>query len=125
MRGGGMGVLGLDMTEAETLREALKRHIAAHDQTLDHLADAVAIFSPDKRLSFHNTAFAQLWGLEPAWLAERPSHGEVLDRTRALAILGEDLNYLETLELPLARRGSEQQKIHAANLKLIEAEPGA
>ena len=54
-----------------------------------------------------------------------PGHGAVLDRTRAVAILGEDLNYLETLELPLARRGSEQQKIHAANLKLIEAEPGA
>ncbi len=54
-----------------------------------------------------------------------PGHGEVLDRTRALAILGEDLKYLETLELPLARRGSEQQKIHAANLVRIEAEPGA
>jgi glyoxylase-like metal-dependent hydrolase (beta-lactamase superfamily II) len=54
-----------------------------------------------------------------------PGHGSVLDRTRALAILAEDLNYLETLELPLARRGSEQQKIHAANLKRFEAEPGA
>jgi glyoxylase-like metal-dependent hydrolase (beta-lactamase superfamily II) len=54
-----------------------------------------------------------------------PGHGSVLDRTRALAILGEDLKYLETLELPLARRGSEQQKIHAANLVRIEAEPGA
>lgn len=93
MPGGGMGVLGLDMTEAETLREALKRHIAAHDQTLDHLADAVAIFSPDKRLSFHNTAFAQLWGLEPAWLAERPSHGEVLDRLRRRRRLPETVDY--------------------------------
>ena len=54
-----------------------------------------------------------------------PGHGSVLDRTRALAILGEDLKYLETLELPLARRDSEQQKIHAANLERIEAEPGA
>jgi len=54
-----------------------------------------------------------------------PGHGSVLDRTRALAILAEDLKYLETLELPLARRDSEQQKIHAANLKRIEAEPGA
>ncbi len=53
-----------------------------------------------------------------------PGHGAGLDRSRALAILGEDLKYLETLELPLARRGSEQQKIHAANLVRIEAEPG-
>jgi len=54
-----------------------------------------------------------------------PGHGAVLDRTRALAILAEDLKYLETLELPLARRSREQQKIHAANLERIEAEPGA
>ena len=54
-----------------------------------------------------------------------PGHGSVLDRTRALAILAEDLKYLETLELPLARRDREQQKIHAANLERIEAEPGA
>ena len=32
----------------------------------------VAIFGRDRRLQFHNTAFAELWGLEPAWLAERP-----------------------------------------------------
>jgi glyoxylase-like metal-dependent hydrolase (beta-lactamase superfamily II) len=54
-----------------------------------------------------------------------PGHGAVLDSARALAILGEDLDYLETLELPLARRDSEQQRIHAANLERIEAEPRA
>ncbi|CAB4346631.1 unannotated protein [freshwater metagenome] len=54
-----------------------------------------------------------------------PGHGAVLDRTRALAILAEDLNYLETLELPLARRDGEQQRIHAANLLKVEAEPGS
>jgi PAS domain-containing protein len=43
----------------------LKRHVEAHDETLNHLADAVAIFDSAKRLSFHNTAFAELWGLEP------------------------------------------------------------
>lgn len=93
LTGGGMGAMGLDVTETETLREALKRHIAAHDETLDHLADAVAIFSPDKRLAFHNTAFAELWGLEPAWLAERPLHGEVLDRLRRRRRLPETVDY--------------------------------
>ena len=59
----------------------------------------------------------------PRPLVER--HLRFTGSTRALAILGEDLKYLETLELPLARRDSEQQKIHAANLERIEAEPGA
>ncbi len=52
-----------------------------------------------------------------------PGHGAVLDRRRALAILAEDLAYLETLELPLARRSAEQKRIHAENLERIAAEP--
>ncbi len=52
-----------------------------------------------------------------------PGHGAVIDRPRALAILAEDLAYLETLELPLARRSAEQKRIHAENLERIAAEP--
>jgi signal transduction histidine kinase len=72
----------IDVTEAEESREALKRHAKAHDETLDSLQDAVAIFGPEKQLMFHNRAFEKLWELEPAWLAERPTHGEWLDRLR-------------------------------------------
>ena len=46
-----------------------------------------------------------------------PGHGAVLDAARALAILREDLHYLETWELPLARRTGAQRKIHAENLE--------
>jgi signal transduction histidine kinase len=91
--GGEVAALALDVTEAEEMREALKRHVEAHDETLNHLADAVAIFSPDKKLAFHNTAFAELWGLEPAWLADRPTHGEVLDRLRQRRRLPETIDY--------------------------------
>lgn len=91
--GGGVGVWTEDVTEAEELREALKRNIEAHDETLNHIADAVAIFSQTKRMIFHNTAFAELWGLEPAWLAERPTHGEVLDRLRQRRRLPETADY--------------------------------
>jgi len=91
--GGGVGVWTDDVSETEELREALRRNIEAHDETLNHIADAVAVFSQTKRLIFHNTAFAELWGLEPAWLAERPSHGEVLDRLRQRRRLPETADY--------------------------------
>ena len=45
-----------------------------------------------------------------------PGHGAVLDPQRALAILREDLSYLDTFELPLARRSAEQKRIHEENL---------
>ena len=93
LEGGGAGAIALDVTEMEDMREALKRQDAAHDETLNRLADAVAIFGPDRRMSFHNTAFADLWGLEPAWLAEGPTHGEVLDRLRQRRRLPEQADY--------------------------------
>lgn len=93
LEGGGVGLWAEDVTETEELREALKRHVAAHDETLNHIADAVAIFSRSKHLTFHNTAFAELWGLEPAWLADRPTHGEVLDRLRQRRRLPETADY--------------------------------
>jgi signal transduction histidine kinase len=93
LEGGGVGVWTEDVTEAEELREALRRNVEAHDETLNHIADSVAIFTPSRRLDFHNTAFAEMFGLEPAWLAERPTHGEVLDRLRQRRRLPETADY--------------------------------
>ncbi|WP_293903591.1 PAS domain-containing sensor histidine kinase [Phenylobacterium sp.] len=91
--GGGVGVWTDDVTDLEEAREETKRNIEAHDETLNRLDDAVVIFDRAKRLSFHNTAFAALWGLEPAWLIERPTHGEVLDRLRQRRRLPETADY--------------------------------
>lgn len=44
-----------------------------------------------------------------------PGHGAVLDAVRAAAILREDVAYLETGELPLARRSPAQRKIDEEN----------
>jgi hypothetical protein len=93
LEGGGVGVWTEDVTDQEELRELLKRNVEAHDETLNHIADAVAVFSRAKKLIFHNTAFAELWGLEPAWLAEQPTHSEVLDRLRQRRRLPETADY--------------------------------
>ena len=90
---GAVAIRAADVTEAEDLREATRKHDEAHGETLNHIADAVAIFSAAKRLSFHNTAFATLWGLEPAWLAERPTHSELMDRLRQRRRLPETADY--------------------------------
>jgi len=87
------GAIAIDVTEAEETREALGRHVSAHDETLNHLADAVAIFGPSKRLAYNNKAFEELWGLDPAWLAERPTHSEWLDRLRQRRRLPESAEY--------------------------------
>ena len=53
-----------------------------------------------------------------------PGHGEVLDGVRAMAILREDVAYLEALpeaQLPIARRSAAQRAIHAENVARVAA----
>ena len=105
LEGGGVGVWTDEITELEETREQLKRNVEAHDETLNRLDDAVAIFGEGQRLIFHNTAFAELWGLEPAWLAEGPTHGEVLDRLRQRRRLPETADYAKWKAGELGRYG--------------------
>jgi signal transduction histidine kinase len=95
MEGGGVAVWTDDVTEAEEAADTLRRHAEAQDQTLNQIREGAAIFGRDKRLMYNNTAFAELWGLEPAWLAERPSHGELLDRLRQRRRLPETAEYVK------------------------------
>ncbi len=90
---GEVAVWTTDVTQGEAAADTLRRHVAAHEVTLDRISDAVAVFGRDRRLAFHNDAFAKLWGLEPAWLADRPSHSEWLDRLRLLGRLPETPDY--------------------------------
>ena len=85
--------LAMDVTEAEETREQLRRTVSAHDETLDHLDDAVAIFGANRRVAYHNSAFRTLFGLDAAWLDERPTHAEVLDRLRQRRKLPETVDY--------------------------------
>ncbi|MBT9447633.1 MAG: PAS-domain containing protein [Hyphomonadaceae bacterium] len=84
---GGAGGMAFDVTETEGLREDFSRHVAAHDETLNHLAEGVAVFGPDKRLVFHNRAFAAMWKLDGAFLADGPSHAQWLDELKAKRML--------------------------------------
>ncbi len=46
------------------------------------MSEGVAIFGPDKRMIFHNRAFATMWGLDPSFLADRPTHAALLDHLK-------------------------------------------
>ena len=83
--GDGASGIGFDVTEEVEGRDNLVREAKAHGETLNHLTDAVAVFDSTRRLTTHNSAFATLWALDEAWLDDRPSHSEWLDRLRQSA----------------------------------------
>ncbi|MEQ8559014.1 MAG: PAS-domain containing protein [Henriciella sp.] len=92
---GGAGAMAFDVTEEEAAREDLNRHVKAHDETLNHVADGVAIFGPDRKLTFYNRAFAAMWELEEGFLLDSPSHGELLDKLRERRRLPARADYAE------------------------------
>ncbi|MEQ9331848.1 ATP-binding protein [Thalassobaculum sp.] len=71
-----------DLTTLEQLQSELARHVDAHAEVLETLHTAVAVFGPDKRLIFANTAFGRLWGVDADLLERDPTLTEVLERAR-------------------------------------------
>ncbi len=80
---GGAGAMAFDVTDEVDAKEDLQRHVRAHDETLNHVDEGVAIFRADRRLVYHNRAFTRLWSLKESFLLDRPSHGQILDQLRA------------------------------------------
>jgi signal transduction histidine kinase len=80
--GGGTVGIALDVTEREEIQREFARHVSAHGEVLENLATAMAIYGPDQRLKFFNTAFAQLWNVDENWLRNEPGYGEVLEILR-------------------------------------------
>jgi signal transduction histidine kinase len=69
---GGVTYLFDDVTERLDLERRFDALIRVQGETLDNLAEAVAVFASDGRLRLHNPAFQQLWKLPTEALAERP-----------------------------------------------------
>jgi signal transduction histidine kinase len=89
----GAAGIGLDATEAETVRAELARIVSAHRRTLDELPIAVAIFNAEQQLVFHNAAYRALFRFDANFLDERPSDSAILDRLRAERQLPEQADF--------------------------------
>jgi len=69
---GGVTYLFHDVTERLDLERRFEELIRVQGETLDNLAEGVAVFGSDGRLRLHNAAFVSTWKLEPGDLADRP-----------------------------------------------------
>ena len=89
----GSAGLGIDATEAETMRSALARLVDAHRRTLDQLSTGVAMFGADQKLTFYNAAYRALWNLDAAFLDRGPTDSAVLEELRATRKLPEERDF--------------------------------
>ena len=91
----GSAGIGIDATEAETMRSALARMVDAHRRTLDHLPIGVAMFDAQQRLTFYNAAYRTLWDLDVRYLDQHPADSALIDELRMARKLPEQPNFRE------------------------------
>src|SRR5215470_5583417 len=81
---GGVTYLFDDVTERLDLERRFDALIRVKSETLDNLAEGVAVFGSDGRLRLYNPVFARMWQLAPSALAERPHIEAVIAACRSL-----------------------------------------
>jgi signal transduction histidine kinase/cell division protein FtsB len=69
---GGVTYLYEDVTESLELHRRYDALIKVQRETLDHLAEAVAVFGSDGRVRLHNPAFQRMWKLTAEALDQHP-----------------------------------------------------
>ncbi len=91
----GVGVVGyaVDHSTQDEVVADLARHVEAHADVLENVAVAVAIYGPDTRLIFHNTAYARLWDVDPGYLNTHPLINEELEHLRERRRLPEFVDF--------------------------------
>jgi signal transduction histidine kinase len=81
---GGVTYLFEDTTERLELMRRYGALNRVQGETLDNLAEGVAVFGSDGRLRLHNSAFEQMWQLDPNMLTEHPHIENVIEQCRYL-----------------------------------------
>jgi len=81
---GGVTYLYDDVTERLELHRRYDALIKVQSETLDHLAEAVAVFGSDGRVRLHNPAFQRMWKLSPEALDAHPHIEAVTAWSQAL-----------------------------------------
>jgi len=89
----GSAGLGIDATEAETMRGALARMVDAHRRTLDQLSTGVATFDAGGKLVFYNAAYRAFWNLDAFYLDQAPTDSAVLEELRMARRLPEEQDF--------------------------------
>lgn len=85
--------IAVDVTKEEEWMSAYERLVASHNQSMEQLRAAVAMFGPDTRLEFYNSAYEQLTGMSASFLDGRPKFIEVIEKMRELRRLPEQADY--------------------------------
>lgn len=79
---GGLMMTFEDVTSRLELESSYNTLVAVQRETLDNLAEAVAVFGGDGRLKLSNPSFARLWSLNPEELGGEPHITKTVEKMK-------------------------------------------
>lgn len=82
---GGVTWVFENLTERIDLESRYNTAIRVQGETLDNLAEGVAVFGPDGRVRLSNPAFSRLWGLPDDFVTQKTHISEIRKRSEAMA----------------------------------------
>ncbi|WP_169543687.1 PAS domain-containing sensor histidine kinase [Sneathiella aquimaris] len=82
-----------DVSREEEIVAEIKNHVDGQANVLENITTAIAIYGPDQHLTFYNQTYAKLWKLDDAFLQEKPTLLEVLDKQREMRRLPEQADF--------------------------------
>lgn len=85
---GGLMMLFEDVTSRLALESSYNTLMAVQRETLENLAEGVAVFGPDGRLKFYNPRFMRMWNLNPEDLEGEPHVTQLVEKQRKFFKLG-------------------------------------
>jgi signal transduction histidine kinase len=103
---GGMTYIYEDVTGQITLESRLTALSQLQGETLDHLAEAVAVFGTDGRLRLFNPVFAEIWRMSPTMLKGEPHINDIIAECRALYV---DTKAWETIRTAVTDMDRDEQ----------------
>ena len=83
-RGGGVTYIYENVTEQLSLESRVNVLSQLQGETLDHLAEGVAVFGSDGKMRLFNPVFADIWRLSPDMLRAEPHIAEIIENCQAI-----------------------------------------
>jgi signal transduction histidine kinase len=118
---GGIMFVHEDVTDKLALESSYNTLIAVQRETLDNLAEGIAVFGSDGKLQLYNPAFARIWKLPPDFLGSNPHIADLLEHMKVLFNFGANWSDFknEMVEYTLDR-SSRRGRIERADHAIVE-----
>jgi signal transduction histidine kinase len=118
---GGIMFVHEDVTDKLALESSYNTLIAVQRETLDNLAEGIAVFGPDGKLRLFNPAFARIWKLAPDYLLSNPHIAELLEHMKHLFNFGANwVDFKNEIVEYTLDRNARKGRIERADNAIIE-----